>query len=233
MMPWEDRYIMPALPLLALAAGGAASRREDRLPGRRLRPAAALGGLLLLYPLATAGWMSVLMTRTDTRVQAAEWLHHNLPAGAPVVVDLDPVTVPATRQGLLDQERLAPGTLDARMRLALEAGWPDDLDVPLLRAVHLGRVLPDQADAALYDDLRLAGYRTFAIGVRDVGLPTGVQHAVLEDYAQRALFRPSNAKDAPEVPDLRTTTLVEGPVWGLFSLDRLGRSVLIADVPPP
>ena len=232
MMPWEDRYIMPALPLFALAAGGAASRIEERLSARMVWPAAALGGLLLLYPLATSGWMAVLMASTDTRVQAAQWLEANLPTGAPVVVDLDPVTVPATVDGLIDQQSYAPGTLDARMRLALETGWPKSVAGPELRAVHVNRVLPEKADAALYDTLHEAGYRTFAIAVRDDAEPTGLQRAVLADYEQRALFLASDARDAPHAPDLRTTVLVDGPVWRLFKLDRLGRSVLIAEVPP-
>jgi len=237
MMPWEDRYIMPALPLLALAAGGGAAWLADRLPTGLLKPAVVAGALVLLYPLATAGWFSLLLAATDTRVQAARWIEDNLPPGSALVIDLDPVTLPATLDGLLDQELYAPGTLDARMRLARDAGWPEHVEARL-RAVHVNRVPPalivGEPGRALFERLRAAGYDTFAIALRDDGTPpTGLQRAVLADYSELALFLTTAPEsDAPPAPDLRTTILVDGPVWRLFALDRLGRSVMIGRVGP-
>lgn len=238
MMPWEDRYIMPALPILAIAAGGGAATLADRLPVSLLKPALVAGVLVLLYPLATSGWFSLLMASTDTRVQAAAWLEENLADGAAVVIDLDPVTVPATLDGLLDQELYAPGRLDARMRLARDSGWPGDIE-DRLRAVHVNRVtgeaIAGDAGRALFETLRAAGYGIFAIALREDGTPpTGLQRAVLDDYRERVLFlTAASDSNAPPAPDLRTTILVDGPVWRLFALDRLGRSVVIGEVGAP
>jgi len=198
-------------------------------------PAAALGGVVLLYPLATAGWFSLLLAADDTRVQAAAWLEANLAPGTAVVADLDPVTLPATLDGLLDQELYLPGTLDTTMRLGLEGGWPDE-EAARLRVLHVNRAPDDalagEAGARLYDELRAAGYGIVAIAVRDDRPPTGLQRAMLEHgYRELANFLASQARGAPAAPDLGTPLLVDGPVWRLFLLDRLGRSVVIGEVP--
>ena len=230
----DEGALLPLLPLLALAAGGGVLWLAEHLPLRLVRPAAAAGALVLLYPLATAGWFSLLLASSDTRELAAAWLETNLDAGSAVVIDLDPVTLPASLDGLLDQELYLPGSLDARMRLALEHGWPEGTSARL-RALHVNRagaqMVEGDAGRALFALLADAGYTTFAIALRDDAAPSGLQRAVLADYDRLALFLTSEADDAPHAPDLNEGLLVEGPVWHLFLLDRLGRSVLIARVP--
>lgn len=230
----EDRAFLPLLPLLALAAGGAVVQLANSLPLRLLWPAAGLGAFVLLYPLATAGWFSILLASSDTRELAANWLEENLPPGSAVVVDLDPVTLPTSLDGLLDQALFLPDSLDARMRLALDSGWPGTT-VDRLRALHVNRATPEaihgEHGRSLFKDLTDAGYTAFAIAVRDDAPPTGLQRAVLADYEELALFLASRSDGAPHAPDLRTSVLVDGPVWRLFLLERLGRSVLIARAP--
>ena len=229
----EDRALLPLLPLLALAAGGGVLWLAEHLPLRLIWPGAVAGALALLYPLVTAGWFSLLLASSDTRELAATWLDDNLAPGSAVVIDLDPVTVPATLDGLLDQELYLPDSLDTRMRLALETGWPESTP-PGLRALHVNRAAPDavegDAGRALFAELHAAGYSVFAIALRDDATPSGLQRAVLADYDRLALFLTSDADAAPHAPDLTTSALVDGPVWRLFRLERLGRSVLIARV---
>ena len=228
--------LLPVLPVFALAAGGGALWLSDRLPQRPALIAVGLGGLALLYPLVTAAGFSLLLAADDTREQAADWLEANLAAGSAVVVDLAPVTVPASLDGLLDQELYLPGTLDSRMRLALEGGWPGD-DQPVLRTVNIDNAAPQASDAdagrALFATLREAGYDTFAIGLSEEATPSGLQRAVLAGYETLALFLSAEADDAPATPDLAGTGLVDGPVWRLLQLDRLGPSVLVARVGAP
>lgn len=232
----EDRAFLPLLPLFALAAGGAAVQLANLAPLRLILPAVGLGALLLLYPLATSGWFSLLLASEDTRELAADWLQENLAPGTAVVVDLDPVTVPASLDGLLDQSFFVPESLDARMRLDLEDGLPGD-NGDRLRAVHVHRAPPEAVDGEkgriLFEALTQAGYTTFAVAVRDDAAPTGLQRAVLADYDKLALYLASESENAPHAPDLRTSVLVDGPVWRLFLLERLGRSVLIARVAAP
>ncbi len=235
--PPGNAALLPLLPLLALATGGGVLWLADRLPPRLILPGAIAGGVLVLYPLATAGVFSLLLAADDTREQAAAWMETNLSAGSAVVVDLAPVSIPATLDGLLDQELYLPGTLDARMRLAMESGAGED-GAHALRAVHVGRAAPSAIDGeagrALFRDLRQAGYGIFAIALRqdDVTL-TGLEHAVMADYERLALFLSASDDAAPLAPDMRTGALVDGPVWRLFLLDRLGPSAFVARVGAP
>lgn len=233
----QQAALLPLLPVLALAAGGGGLWLAENLPQRLSLPVGIAGGLILLYPLATAGWFSLLLAFDDTRLQAAGWLTDNLAPGSAVVVDLGPVTLPATLDGLLDQELFLPGTLDPRMALALDGGWPGE-EQPELRAVHVGRATEDaiagDGGRALFLALRQAGYDTFAVGLRDDGyVPTGLQRAVLDDYEMLALFLTAEDDAAPPAPDLAAAALVDSPVWRLFLLDRLGPTVLIARVGAP
>ena len=232
----SEGALLPLLPVFALAAGGGALWLAERLPQRPAMAATALGGLALLYPLVTAGWFSLLLAADDTREQAADWLEANLAEGSAVVVDLAPVSVPASLDGLLDQELYLPGTLDARMRLALDGGWPGG-DQPVLRAVNIDNAAPQARDGeagrALFATLREAGYDTFAIGLREDVAPSGLQRAVLAGYETLSLFLSAQADGAPVVPDLAGDDLVDGPVWRLLLLDRLGPSALVARIGAP
>jgi hypothetical protein len=230
----QNAALLPLLPVFALAAGGGVLWLAERLPLRTVLPAGLAGGLALLYPLATAGMFSLLLAADDTREQAAGWLETHLAPGSAVVVDLAPVSVPATLDGLLDQELYLSGSLDSRMALAMEGGWPEN-HAPTLRAVHVDRAAPEaingEAGRALFQALRQAGYDTLAIALRE-GDPTltGLERAVFDGYERLALFLTADDDAAPRAPDPAAGELVDGPVWRLFLLDRLGPSALVARV---
>src|SRR5262249_34886011 len=97
------RFILPALPaLLVLAAvavvslvewlarrlGPARGRAPACAAGRVAGPALLLAALVLgAPPLLASARFDAILTREDTRTQAAHWIGANLPAGARVVVD--------------------------------------------------------------------------------------------------------------------------------------------------
>ena len=76
-----DRYVLPLIPVLGAFAG--------RLPA--LLPAALLA---LALPLAWSIGDATDLTRTDTRVAAAEWVERHVPAGAAVAADPSTPTLP-------------------------------------------------------------------------------------------------------------------------------------------
>lgn len=78
------RYVMPMLPALCVLAGGLVRLVPKTLPGRAL---AVAGAVLMLAPSAYASISGdVLLGRTDTRRQAADWLAANAPAGSEIRV---------------------------------------------------------------------------------------------------------------------------------------------------
>jgi hypothetical protein len=89
------RFLLPTLPALVVVAAVVL----DRLAG--LRPLAALiAGLLVAGPtLVDAVRFDVLLTREDTRRQAADWIDRQLPPGSAVASDAPPLGPPLTGQG--------------------------------------------------------------------------------------------------------------------------------------
>jgi len=84
--PQPERYILPCLPFLALAAA-AALRSLWTTKLKVLVPIAAV--LAIMLP----GMRSIHLARelpNDTRLQAAQWMRENLPAGSRVMVDWKP-----------------------------------------------------------------------------------------------------------------------------------------------
>lgn len=81
------RFILPALPpLLVLVAAGLF--RLKRRFGLRPATLATASILLLLQPLVMSLWLGAVLSRTDTRQQAAEWLQQNVPAGSVLYTEM-------------------------------------------------------------------------------------------------------------------------------------------------
>jgi 4-amino-4-deoxy-L-arabinose transferase-like glycosyltransferase len=79
------RYILPLIPLLCLSAAVAvrvASQALARRAGLSLAAATTVVTVLVAGPtLVTSVWMDVLLSRTDTRVLAADWLNARIQPG--------------------------------------------------------------------------------------------------------------------------------------------------------
>jgi 4-amino-4-deoxy-L-arabinose transferase-like glycosyltransferase len=79
------RYILPLLPVLCLSAAVFVVEVASRIAARaHIPPAAATIGLALLVAgpaFVNSLWFDILMSRTDSRVLAAEWLTPRLNAG--------------------------------------------------------------------------------------------------------------------------------------------------------
>lgn len=235
-MPQEDRYILPALPALALLAGAGAGvlMRAGRRPGSWRAGVVAL----VVMASAFAGWnaytMARLMGAVDSRELAVAWIERNLPAEAALVVAMNPVKVTASRQGLRDQAVLDPETLDLVDRLRLD-GAAGATRTGEFRAVHLNRLpderLSDGQVETLVDGLRGAGYRYFVVVRRYGREPDDLWRTVTRLCRPLAQFDPAAGAGGVYPPDLRTTTLVhDEPVWRYSRLERLGPHVAIYDL---
>ena len=79
------RYILPLLPVLCLSAAVFVVEVASRIAARaHIAPAAATIGLALLVAgpaFVNSLWFDILLSRTDSRVLAAEWLTPRLNAG--------------------------------------------------------------------------------------------------------------------------------------------------------
>jgi hypothetical protein len=127
----------PLYPFLAVAAAAGILWITRQFPRPRLT-VAALTLACMLQPAMLAVLMNHLMTQTDTRTLAREWIHTHVPAGAGIAVQ--PYSVPLTpdRDWLAEVVRRQTGTLAnagyrTRRQLA-RSPYP----APAYRLIHLG-----------------------------------------------------------------------------------------------
>jgi hypothetical protein len=231
-MPLEDRYILPALPAMALLAGGGFAAFCAAIRSRPLLRGVAVFGAVLAISFAgsSALTMSLLMGRPDSRELAVDWLQQNLPSTARVVVAMNPVKVVANAEALKDQAAFDPVSLDFIDRLRLERGRTDGLT-----AIHLNRFaasrLADPEAAHLLAQLRRAGYRYVVVAQRHDLPPDDFARAVAQAGELLVRFDPSPPPSLVVPPDLRTTILVhDHPVAEYRVLSGLGPRVEVYDL---
>lgn len=229
-MPLEDRYILPAVPALALLAAGGFETVRRWVEG--VRPAAAALAFVTVAGVGYAGWnaatVSRLLMADDSRVLAADWISENVDPSELVVVALNPVKVDASRATLAQQADLAPGSLDFSDRYRLERDVGDGRE-----AIHLHRFDAERLNGALAEELFATlgglGARYFAFAQRHDLPRSGLHRFVADRAAPVAVFDP--ARDGVVPPDLRTTILVQNhPVHDYSVLRRLGPRVEIYDL---
>jgi hypothetical protein len=123
---WE-RWVVPLLPLLALAAGIAAARLVRWLPGatKGRVPAVLASIALLIVPLVLVqpAWTAAAARNADTRQAATQWGDAHIPAGSVVLVEhfafdlmQRPWTVlfPLGDAGCVDAREMLEGRIDYR-----------------------------------------------------------------------------------------------------------------------
>ncbi len=124
----EQRYMLPAVAVLALPAGLAGAEMGKRILGNgsglRLSLLVTVGvlfALLVSLPSLRYDW---LLAQPDTRTLAKEWIESQLPAGADVAVESYPPPINADMDTLKAHLREAPNSLGARDQWLLEKGLP-------------------------------------------------------------------------------------------------------------
>ena len=101
--PVPFRYLLPALPGVAvLAAWTAARLASGRAAGRLLYGAVAV---LVAWQLAGAGALVAALAREDTRTLAGRWIERNVPREAPVVLLGPPESEPQVRESAASIQR--------------------------------------------------------------------------------------------------------------------------------
>jgi hypothetical protein len=87
---YYPRYVVPILPGICLAAAYALDELTQRLqasPKSAYRWAAALAVLICIEPLMASVKWDLRLMREDTRTKAVEWVEHNVPEGARILLE--------------------------------------------------------------------------------------------------------------------------------------------------
>lgn len=93
--PLPYRYMIPALPFIAIfSAMGATGIINSQKNISMKALVAAIIGIAVIYTFMQSLLMSVLLSRTDTRTLAWEWIHENVPQTVPILVAGSPEAEP-------------------------------------------------------------------------------------------------------------------------------------------
>jgi len=180
------RYMTPIVPLLLLLIAGmtvAASRLVASARARRML-LCVVTLALAAEPLASSVAHDVIASRTDTRVQASEWLMQNLPRGTRVAMvgtEFWGYGEPAAPPGI----EIVRSRLDATSLDATGARWMVSHDHPLFSS----RVEP-QALAAMAARLRLVAEFDPFTGAREDAVFEPADAYYIPTYGFGAVSRP-------------------------------------------
>jgi hypothetical protein len=87
---WFARFMLPALPILAVLGARGVVELTGLLPLMRRRPGVvviAMALLLLWLPVRRTVWHDYILTRTDTRTLAREWILAHIPTDSNVFTE--------------------------------------------------------------------------------------------------------------------------------------------------
>lgn len=202
------RYLNPVLPLLALAAAVPVGRLARALsPSGWL--AAGLAGLLAVPALAASLRADRFFQQTDTRTLALDYIEHEIPSGATVL--LQPYSVPLrpSREGLIEALRANLGS-EARASVKFQRMLAlDPYPTPAYRVLYLGVGGLDDEKIYLRPD-SLGG----ASGLGPLR-SLGVEYVVLKRYNDEAPLAPLLSALAREAERLQAFVPQRGEAAGL------------------
>jgi hypothetical protein len=96
------RYVLPLIPFLVMFAADVVVAIAAWLGARRVRGRRVIVGVLvtvaIAQPLAWSIQHDVLLTRTDTRTLAKQWIEAHIPAGAKFALDWPVYSPPLSRE---------------------------------------------------------------------------------------------------------------------------------------
>lgn len=235
----EGRYIHIAMPFLTLSTGYGIARIYECLSANRIAKIAAMvpataGFAFSLFVSANATWM---LTQTDTRFLALDWIQENIPAGSRIVVDLGAVRLEPTGESLREQNEFDSGSLGAYERMMLRrlnGGGPDPRgDIPLFHVLNTSRLSPDLVEEAhaenFLPEILRRDYVYFVGQYRDPAYISPLHAEIAKKGELLARFQATDGD--PQPPYLKSTIVLPYPMHRLFGMRRFGPIVEVFALP--
>ncbi len=236
-MPLEDRYILPVVPVLAIAGGYAVGRLvqtgRDRQWARPLTVAVVIS--VLAYPAATAIQLAHLLTRSDTRELARDWIDTQLPPATRIAYDITGLYLVPTNESLAEQQRLDPHSLRSRARVLLQLGQATGLRrelglEPAFHALQVAQLNTDLKEGdRLWTYLRENGFTYYAVQVLTEVPSPPLLERVRREGELVASFRSLDSEVFPI--NLRRTVVIQYPSYRFFTMRSFGPVVEIYRLP--
>ncbi len=236
-MPIEDRYILPVVPVLAIAGGYAVDRLlqtgRDRQWARSLT--AAVVFLVLAYPAATAVQLAHLLAKSDTRELARDWIHAHLAPSTRIAYNITGLYLVSTQKSLAERQRLDPGSLRSRDRALLQYGDSSDIRPklglePAFHTMQIDQLDPElQEEEGLWRYLRENGFTHYAVQVLTEARSPPLLERARREGELVASFRSLDSEMNPI--NLRRTVVIQYPSYWFFTMRSFGPVVEIYRLP--
>jgi len=207
-----DRWIVPILPVFAvfIAVGIERIWRIAGRSGPRAGMAAAAASIgLVLVPMTAHSTAQAIEMRNDTRLEAADWMHHNVPAGSTVLYEYfavhalnEPwrVLYPAAKLGCID------------VRASFSGGTSLD-DIKAFRGtrsiVDIGTIAPSQLSKCRADYAVLTDYDRYLTAGTAFASQLDIYRHLIRHGREVAAFRPIPGRRGG--PVVHVVRLTDGP----------------------
>lgn len=214
----EVRYSVFVMPFLAIIAGFSLDFLLIKLHSKLL--IAVYVFFLFCYPLSVGIYYNFLLTQTDTRISAINWIKNNLPAESRIATDFTDFKLTPTKEAISVQENLDPGSLRIEERLLAKLAI-EDYPRPAfndLRLHFIGKKLPND----LSEYLKINDYKYFALDFWQPGEITAGNQAIIKDA--KLLIEFSNPLADNIYLDNINGNFYQPLSW-IFSVKRLGPAV--------
>lgn len=189
---WE-RWLVPLLPFLALAAAGAICALADLLRrrlGRQLPAFEPVAALFLLAPMLAATQAGYTERANDTRQAASAWIEAHAPRGSTILVEHAAIDL-IQRGWPLRFPLGSAGCIDARDALAGRISYGEVEKKRTGRAVvDLGHVAPEQLASCRADFAIFTHYDVYRAAPRGFEAQLQTYRAMAAGGRVRAIFRP-------------------------------------------
>ena len=230
----EQRYMLPAVVVVALPAGLATAKvgawLHSRLGSGAAGPVvgilAVMSISLVSIPALRYDW---LLSQADTRTLAKEWIEANIPAGSQIAVESYPPPLNPDLESLRAQQQAEPGSLGARDQWVLQQGLPAGEIAYQLVRLNLVDTSPKLDNVTPY----LATHPIRYFVVTDFRWKSEHQgHLALKSYLARngrLLHSFPPGRDAGYIPSDILNNM-EDPLVELWKVERPGPAVEVYEV---
>lgn len=228
---FEGRYGIILMPIMALMGGyGLHSVLiwSQAMAARRIIAILTIA-IAFALPTATVLQANFMLSRDDTRVQALEWVHKNIPTDSRIAWDIHHVKLAASGEALEQQNKLDPNSMRAvdrfLLRRFLQSGeLPTDVEKPRYDVLYMDQMTGDVADwvnsTSFTDYLDEHSFDFYISQARSPLYVTPLLAHFRKNGVLIKRFHGSTGQFEP--PYLHSTVFLDYPTYHFFQMDRFG-----------
>ena len=160
---FEERFMLPLIPILSLAAGYGSASILNYAVKNKLALAVIL--MILSIPIAASIKLAWLKYRDDNRIQARRWIEYNIAPNAKIITYANLTRITSTPKAIAEQESIDSASL-RRVDKAERAFARNPRGIPSFHALNLYSVSNENFFDSLDAYLQEGGYKYILISAK-------------------------------------------------------------------